>query len=314
MAGVELSALVVNTGRRALLLHGLDALGAELARAPFASEVLVLDNASDDGSAAAARAHPAVSVVVARARRAGVPENLGLLAARASGRFLLFLNEDAEVLPGAVGALHAALAARPHAAVAAAALLAPDGKRQPSAWRFPTPLTALASLLALHPWLVVQSRGEQVREVDWAQSSAMLVRRDAFEAVGGFDPAFFVYSDEVDLQRRLRDRGHRTLYVPGAQAIHHEQLSTDRVPERRIVELARNRDRYLRTHRGRPAALAVRALTAAAYASRALAALVLPGHDPRRYGRHVAATLWPDRGDGMREAAAEYNSALARIS
>jgi len=308
---MEVSLLVVNTGQRALLLRGLDAIAGARARAGFPLEVLVLDNASDDGSAQAARAHPAVDLVVARERRAGVPENLGMLAARARGRFLLFLNEDAELLPGALGALHAALAARPDAAVAAAALLAPGGERQPSAWRFPTPLTALLSLLQLHPWLVVQSRGEGTREVDWAQSSAMLVRRDAFEAVGGFDPAFFVYSDEVDLQRRLRDRGWRALYVPEARAIHHEQLASDVASERRIVELARNRDRYERKHEGLPAALAVRGLTALAYALRALAALLLPGHDPRRYLRHVGASLRPGRGAGMREAAGAHNARRA---
>ena len=116
-----------------------------------------------------------------------------------------------------------------------------------------------------------------------------------------------MYSDEVDFARRLRDAGWRSVYVPGAVAIHHEQLSTDSVPERRIVELVRSRDRYMRKHHSPAAALAVRWLSAWSYALRALAALVLPGHSPRRYWRHVTATLRPTRGEGLREAAAEYN-------
>ena len=123
------------------------------------------------------------------------------------------------------------------------------------------------------------------------------------------DPAFFVYSDEVDFCRRLRDAGWRVLYVPSAEAVHHEQLSTGAVPERRIVELSRNRDRYMRKHHTATAALAVRALTAWAYAVRALGALVLPGHSARRYWRHVTATLAPSRGEGVREAAAAHNRA-----
>ncbi|MGH2854236.1 MAG: glycosyltransferase, partial [Solirubrobacteraceae bacterium] len=99
----------------------------------------------------------------------------------------------------------------------------------------------------------------------------------------------------------------RSLYVPGARAIHHEQLATAAVPERRIVEMARNRDLYMRKHHSPSAARAVRWLTAWAYALRALAALVLPGHSARRYWRHVTATLRPGRGQGLREAAAEYN-------
>jgi len=118
-----------------------------------------------------------------------------------------------------------------------------------------------------------------------------------------------VYSDEVDFARRLRDAGWRSVYVPGAVAIHHEQLTTAAVPERRIVELARNRDLYMRKHHSPTAARAVRWLTACAYAQRALAALILPGHSPRRYWRHVTATLMPGRGEGLREAAEEYNRA-----
>ena len=112
----------------------------------------------------------------------------------------------------------------------------------------------------------MQSRGDAVREVDWAQSAALLVRREAAEQIGWFDPAFFVYSDEVDFCKRLRDAGWRTLYVPGAAAVHHEQLSTGAVPERRIVELSRNRDLYMRKHHTAPAAWAVRLLTAFTYA------------------------------------------------
>jgi GT2 family glycosyltransferase len=153
----------------------------------------------------------------------------------------------------------------------------------------------------------VQSRGERIREVDWAQSAALLVRREAAEQIGWFDPAFFVYSDEVDFCKRLRDAGWRTLYVPAAAAIHHEQLSTGAVPERRIVELSRNRDLYMRKHHSLAAAWIVRLLTAFTYAVRAAAALVLPRHDPRRYWRHVTATLQPARGEGLREAATEHN-------
>jgi GT2 family glycosyltransferase len=100
------------------------------------------------------------------------------------------------------------------------------------------------------------------------------------------------------------------LFVPHAVAIHHEQLSTGAVPERRIVELSRNRDLYMRKHHSTAAAWAVRLLTAWTYALRALAALALPRHSARRYWRHVTATLRPGRGEGLREAAAQYNRRL----
>ena len=304
---VELSYCVVNTEQRELLLRCLDAIAAERGRLGLQSEVLVLDNASGDGSAAAARRHPATTELIGLERRRGKGENDSALLQRARGRYCLLLNEDSELQPGATGALHAALEADPRAAAAGARLLRPDGTAQPSAWRFPTPLTAIVGALFLHRRYTVQSRGEETRTVDWAQSAALLLRREAAEQIGWFDPAFFVYSDEVDFCKRLRDGGWRTLFVPGAVAFHHEQLSTGRVPERRIVELSRNRDRYMRKHHTASAAWAVRILTAWTYAARATAAIALPGHDPRRYWRHVTATLRPDRGEGLREAASEHN-------
>jgi N-acetylglucosaminyl-diphospho-decaprenol L-rhamnosyltransferase len=308
---IELSYCVVNTSQRQLLLRGLDAIERERERLPFASEVLVLDNGSRDGSAQAARAHPAVDETIALEHRCGKAANDSQLLRRARGRYALLLNEDSELCPGATLALWQALQERPRAAAAGAQLMRPDGSPQACAWRFPTITTALAGALMLHRLYTVQSKGERTREVDWCQSSALLVRREAAHEVGYLDPDFFVYSDEVDFARRLRNAGWHSVYVPQALAIHHEQLATGGLPERRILELARGRDLYMRKHHSPSAARAVRWLTAWTYALRALAALALPGHDPRRYWRHVTAALMPGRGEGLREAAQEYNARRA---
>lgn len=313
---VDLSFLIVNTAQRELLVKGLDAVAREraaLEATGLTTEVLVLDNASTDGSVGAARAHATVDGVIVNDRRRGKAENDTLLLQRAGGRFGLLLNEDSELLPGATQALLDALSADESAAAAGAQLLRPDGSWQACAWRFPTPATALAGALFLHKLTTVQSRGDAVRRVDWAQSAALLVRTDAAEQIGWFDPMFFVYSDEVDFCKRLVDAGWHTLYVPAAEAIHHEQLSTGTVPERRIVELSRNRDRYMRKHHSRLAAWTVRWLTAWTYFVRSIVAIPLPGHDPKRYRRHISATLRPDEGEGLREAAYELNKGGARL-
>ena len=114
-------------------------------------------------------------------------------------------------------ALHDALErATPRAGAAGARLLRPDGARAAvSAWRFPTPATALARRAVPAPPLrPCRAAASATRAVDWAQSAALLVRREAAREIGWLDPAFFVYSDEVDFCRRLRDAGWRTLYVP----------------------------------------------------------------------------------------------------
>ncbi len=300
----DLSYCVVNTNGREYLLGCLEAI--ERAHPPgLRREILVLDNASRDGSSEAVRGLRLPDCrLIELERRSGKAANDSTLLRAARGRYCLLLNEDSELLPGAPGALVEALDADPRAAAAGARLLDPDGEEVPCAWRFPGLSTALAGALFLHRQLTVQSGGASTREVDWAQSSALLVRRDAAAAVGYLDPDFFVYYDECDFCRRLRDAGRSVLYVPGARAIHHDQLATDLAAGLpRIVEFHRNRDLYMRKHGSGAAALGVRWLTAWSYAVRALAATVLPGHPARVYLVHARQAILPGRGEGLRELA-----------
>lgn len=298
-----LSYCVVNTNGREYLLACLEAI-ERTHPAGVGREILVLDNASEDGSAEAVRKLGREIRLIALERRTGKAENDSTLMREARGRYCLLLNEDSELRPGAAAALIAALDADPEAAAAAAQLLDPAGHAVPCAWRFPGVVTAAAGALFLHRWLTVQSRGGEPRRVDWAQSSALLVRREAAEQVGYMDPDFFVYYDECDFAKRLADAGWRSLFVPGAEAIHHDQLSTDLargLP--RIVEFHRNRDLYMRKHHGRLAALAVRLLTAWSYAARALAATVLPNQPAQIYLAHARQALFPGRGESLRDRA-----------
>jgi GT2 family glycosyltransferase len=298
-----LSYCVVNTNGRQDLLRCLEAI-ARTHPAGIEREVLVLDNASTDGSAEAVLARGDAVELIALERRAGKAENDSTLMRRSKGRYCLLLNEDSELREGAAAALVEALESDRGAAAAGAQLLDSEGSPVPCAWRFPGLATALAGALFLHRRLTVQSRGPAVRPVDWAQSSALLVRREAAEQVGYMDPDFFVYYDECDFCRRLADAGWRTLFVPGAEAVHHDQLSSDLsagLP--RIVEFHRNRDLYMRRHHSRAAALAVRLLTAWSYAARALAATVLPGRPARVYLAHARQALLPGRGESLRDRA-----------
>jgi GT2 family glycosyltransferase len=291
-----LSYCVVNTNGREHLLACLAAI-ERTHPAGIEREILVLDNASEDGSAEAVQSLGGDIRLIALERRAGKAENDSNLMRQASGDYCLLLNEDSELQPGAAEALVTALDADPTAAAAGAQLLDSGGKPVPCAWRFPGVATAVAGALFMHRLFTVQSRDAGVRRVDWAQSSALLVRREAAAEVSYMDPAFFVYYDECDFARRLAGAGWHSLFVPEARAIHHDQLSTDLargLP--RIVEFHRNRDFYMRKHHGRAAALAVRALTAWAYALRALGAAALPNHPARVYWAHARQALFPSRG------------------
>ena len=296
-----LSYCVVNTNGREFLLACLAAI-ERTHPAGVEREILVLDNASDDGSAEAVRALGGEIRLIALERRTGKAENDSTLMREAGGRYCLLLNEDSELRPGATAALIAALDADPKAAAATPRLLDSAGKPVPCAWRFPGVGTALAGALFLHRRLTVQSVGTATRRVDWGQSSALLVRREAAAAVDYLDPAFFVYYDECDFAKRLDDAGWYSLFVPGAEAVHHDQLSTDLTKGLpRIVEFHRKRDLYMRKHHGRAAALAVRLLTAWAYAVRALAATVLPNQPARIYSAHARQALFPRRGMSIQD-------------
>jgi N-acetylglucosaminyl-diphospho-decaprenol L-rhamnosyltransferase len=298
-----LSYCVVNTNGREMLLACLAAI-ERTHPAGVEREILVLDNASTDGSADAVRALGGEIELIEQPRRTGKAANDSLLMERAKGRYCLLLNEDSEVKPGTVAVLIEALEADPGAAAATPQLLDSEGNPSACAWRFPDLRTALVGAAFLHRWLTVQSTGKATRRVDWAQSSALLVRREAAAQVGYLDPDFFVYYDESDFAKRLAEAGWHELFVPGAAAVHHDQLATNfagGLP--RIVEFHRNHDLYMRKHHDRAAALAVRVLTAWFYAVRALIAAGRPGLPADVYRAHARQALFPARGTSLRDRA-----------
>ncbi len=303
---------MVNTGGRDYLLDCLAAIerthpdGVE-------HEVLVLDNASEDGSAEAVRDRYPDVRLFALERREGKADNDSRLLKAARGRYCLLLNEDSELRDGATAALVAALEADSGAAAAGAQLLTSEGEPTACAWRLPDIPWALAAAVFAQDRVAVQSTGDHAREVGWVQSSAMLVRRAAAEEVGWLDGDFFVYSDETDFCRRLGDAGWRILFVPGAQALHHDQLGTDAAAmRRRIVEFHRNRDLYFRKHGMHLTRVVWRVCWTWAYLARAAAAALLPGRDARRYLLHARQELLPRSGDGIREAAEAHNRGPAQ--
>lgn len=268
------------------------------------SEVLVLDNASTDGSVEAVRERYPAAEVITLEKKQGKAANDSLLMQRSKGEFCLLLNEDTELKPGCAEALYRTMKAEPECGAAGAQLFDAEDNPYACAWRFPGVGTAFIGALFLHKRFTVESTGTVPKPVDWVQSSAMMVRRDAAEKIGWMDPQFFVYYDECDFCKRLSDAGYKTFYVPLASAYHHNQLSNDLgsgLP--RIVEFHRNRDLYMRKHHNRAEALAVRVMTSWTYALRTLASLVLPNAPTNVYRAHARQALFPYRGEGLRDRA-----------
>lgn len=204
------SAIIVNYRTKELTL----AAALSALREPEVRQVIVVDNASGDGSAEFLEASlPAPGSTVIRA-----PENLGFgravnLAARdAASDLLLLLNSDATLVPGAVSKLAATLLVDGSVGIAAPAIFEADGHTlQPGVHgRFPRMFCNPSRRAA---------EGD-ARVVDWASGVALLVRKDDFIAIGGFDEAFDMYLEDVDLCRRLNRQGKVVLREPAAAVIH----------------------------------------------------------------------------------------------
>jgi GT2 family glycosyltransferase len=295
----DLSVSIVNTGSRELLLACLQSLAGSSA------EIVVLDNASEDGSAEAVRERFPEVRVIAQPFRAGFGANHNTVIRETSGRYVYVLNEDTTADDWGFGRIVSYLDAHPRVAALGPRLVYPAGRLQDSAWRFPTPLVSAVGLLTVGKLGVKQSRGAEARAVDWVMGAALVLRREAIEQVGLFDEEFFLYSEEVDLQFRLRQAGWEVHYLPEVTVVHHESQFSAEIPERRINEMWRSRHRYWHKHHSGAGARAAALATGGQYAVRAAVAPFV-GRSARRMLLH-ARDSWRVRGPGLRELADEWN-------
>lgn len=266
--------IVVNYNTAELARRCLESAARELADVEW--EGVVIDNASPDGGVKLLQGIPRVRVV-ANQRNVGfgaavnqgargpssvvrgpVPDTQG--AERAE--LLWILNPDCDVRPGAFRALVETLDAHPDCAIAAPRLLNADGSVQASARGEPNAWTGLfgrhSLLTKVFPSSSASRRnlpaqdlvdaGVESAEVDWVMAAAMLVRRTPFDAVNGFDERYFLYWEDADLCRRLRDRGWNTRYVPRAIIVHSGGASAATDTAFATREFHRSAYRYFATH------------------------------------------------------------------
>jgi N-acetylglucosaminyl-diphospho-decaprenol L-rhamnosyltransferase len=239
-----------------------EALGC-LATLPAAGadEVVLVDTGSRDGTAAAVRsAHPEVRVLELDNLGFGRGANAGARASTAD--VLVVCNADVRFEAGSIELLARRLADDPSVAAAGPAVRYPDGRHQASARDVPDLATAvghalLSRLWRDNPWTRRYRRADadpaRARDADWLSGCALALRRTAFEGVGGFDPAYFLYVEDLDLGVRLRRAGWRLRYEPDARVVHRVGASTGRRRVWALTTHARSLDRYYARHVGRGA-------------------------------------------------------------
>ncbi len=230
-------------------------------------EILVVENASSDGSAELARGfHPSVRLIE-NANNVGFARacNQGIAASRAP--YLLFLNSDARLLPGTLSALVELATLHPRCGVAGVQVRDGSGGFQASHARFPSwsqELLMLSGLGRLLCGSTYPSHGPDeargARSVDWVSGACLFGRRAALDAVGGFDEDYFMYGEEMDLCYRMRRSGWEVWYEPAARAIHLGGGSSSRRTLEREADLYCGRVRFFRRHRGARAAAVLTAM------------------------------------------------------
>jgi len=218
------SAVLVNYNSGGELRRALESIERESA-GPW--EGVVVDNASTDGSERAAVECESTQLLRNR-ENVGFGRGVNQGVAACTADRILIMNPDCQLATGALPPLMAVLDADPRCAIAAPRILDPDGSAQGNARGDPDMLTGLfgrtSTLRRSLSGLDVARRNvitaDAPTEVDWVSGACMLVRRDALASVGGFDERYFMYWEDADLCRRLRDRGYTILYVPGSSAVH----------------------------------------------------------------------------------------------
>jgi len=273
---MDLSVVLINYRSRDPLLACLAALPAGVGA--LASETLVIDNASGDGSAEAAiAAHPGARLLSNR-ENVGYARAVNQGVAATSGAFVMIMNPDCEVRPGAVQRLVEHLGAHPRTALAGPRILNPDGSLEYSARGFPDAFTFLFNRYSLFTrlfpanpysrrYLMTDWDHASTRGVDWLSGACLVARRAAVEQVGGMDEAFFMFNEDVDWCRRMHDAGWGVDYVHDAVVVHHIGASRKRTANRVILERHRGMIHYFRKHH--PANPIVETLAAGAIMARA---------------------------------------------
>lgn len=259
------SAIVVSWNTRELLSACLDSLNAP--NLPL--ETFVVDNASADGSTEMVRERFPSVQLIANTCNVGFAAANNQAIGRSSAPYLLLLNPDATLEPGALERLVATLESQPDVAAVGPRTVDEQGRTQSTRRRFPTIATGFVESTPIqrlapptHPILsryyLLDRSDDEPQDVDWMVGACLLVRRNAIDQVGGLDERFFMYFEETDWCHRFRAAGWRVVYEPSAVARHHGGQSSAQVPGRRHCAFNESKCRYVRKWHGLAPALALR--------------------------------------------------------
>jgi N-acetylglucosaminyl-diphospho-decaprenol L-rhamnosyltransferase len=293
---VDLSVVIVNWNTRDLLARCLESVITHCGQADLTTEILVVDNSSADGSAEMVREQFPQAQLIENSENVGFARANNQAIRPSCGRYVLLLNPDTEVRPGALQRLVRFMAEHPAAGAAGTRLLNPDGTLQSSCHPAPTLARELWRLLhldALRPYAVYpMARWDlnKPRVVEVIQGACLILRRATLDQVGWLDEDYFMYSEEVDLCYRLRQAGWQLYWLPQAKVVHYGGQSTQQVAAEMFLQLYQAKLIYFRKNHGWPAAQAYKLILLVAALARLLLSPLAWLEGSSRRQRHLTLT------------------------
>ena len=235
----------------------------------FSFEVIVVDSASEDGSAELIREHHSTVVLLPQKENVGFTRGNNIGLAQARGAYLLLLNPDTEVCPHTLATMLDYMSRHSRTGILGPHTLNSDGSHQSTRRRFPTLLTGIFESTWLSAWApaaversyrMLDKRDDDIVEADWVQGSALLLRREVYDRIGGLDEGFTMYSEELDYCRRAKSAGWQVAYHGGAYITHHGGKSSQQVGALKQILFQSSKLRYFRKHHGYGHYLVLRAV------------------------------------------------------
>lgn len=312
---IDISILMVSYNTRAMTAAAVSSAVAATRKASY--EIIAVDNASEDGSAAMLSAHPSRPHTIALPKNVGFSAGNNIAAGIARGRYLLLLNPDTIVNDGAIDALLAFAQANPAARIWGGRTLFGDGSLNPSScWSRMTPwnllcrATGLTAIFPKSEFFNGEAFGgwqrDSIRQVDIVSGCFLLIERELWQQLGGFDPAFFMYGEEADLCLRARALGAKPMVTPTATIVHYGGAS-ERTRAGKMVRLLAAKASLIRRHWQSHLVPLGLALNAAWPLSRAIATGIiarLSGDAARKHSADAWREIWQRRSEWRRGYAA----------
>ena len=307
---VDLSIIIVNWNTSNLLFQCLESVYESTGRLNL--EVIVVDNASTDGSVEMMRQEFPQVQIIANSKNVGFVRANNQAMANCQGRYMLLLNSDTRVLYGSLGKVVQSMDAHPRAGIAGVRLLDPDGTFQASFTPFPTLWREFLILSGLGRLLIrptFPSYGPQIgkgaqRVKGYVEGAYIMARCEALDQIGGLDERIFMYAEDVDWCYRFYQAGWEVWYLPQAPVIHYGGQSSKKRKGRMEAELYRSRVYLFHKHYGRAAAFCLRILIYAMTLTKMLVHSLLRCVTSRRRGRRI--TSWRE----LRQALGNVDSAV----